>query len=144
MIFTSNTEITYIFEGLVARSLPKAEWTHAAHFAAAIAILSDDNYDAVRDMPGLIRSYNEATGVENTESDGYHHTITLASLFAAQDVLSHSEGLPLYQTVNVLLGSEYGQSKWLLSYWSQERLFSAEARKDWVGPDLKDLPFAMT
>jgi len=51
----------------VARTLPKSDWTHVAHFAAAIAILSDENYDAFKDMPVLIQFYNEATGVPNTE-----------------------------------------------------------------------------
>jgi len=141
MVYKSNAEIALLFKGLLTRTLPKADWTHAAHFAAAMAMVSDDNYDAVQDMPGLIRAYNEATGVQNTDSDGYHHTITLASLMAAQHVLTRSAALPLYQSVNQLLASKYGRSDWLLSYWTSECLFSVKARQIWVGPDIKNLPF---
>ena len=145
MTFTSNEQIKYIFEGLVARTLPKPDWTHAAHFAAAIAILSDKNYDAFKDMPVLIQSYNEATGVPNTDIEGYHHTITMVSLGAAQNVLTRAErGRALYQIVNDVLASDYGQSIWLLAYWTQECLFSSKARKVWVEPDIKALPFEVS
>ncbi len=33
--FSSDIEIDRIGRGLLDRSLPKAEWTHAGHFAAA-------------------------------------------------------------------------------------------------------------
>ena len=33
--FSSDVEIEHIGRGLLDRSLPKIEWTHAAHFAAA-------------------------------------------------------------------------------------------------------------
>ena len=35
--FSSDAEIERIGRGLIDRSLPKAEWTHAGHFAAAEA-----------------------------------------------------------------------------------------------------------
>ena len=81
--FSSDVEIERIGRGLLDRSLPKAEWTHAGHFAAAFWVLRRPNMDAARDLPGLIRAYNEATGVHNTDTTGYHETITLASLRAA-------------------------------------------------------------
>ncbi len=97
--------------------------------------------DAVHDMPGLIRAYNEATGVHNTDTTGYHETITLASLRAARAWLRERSEVPLHEALNGLLGSEYGRSNWLLSYWSKPLLFSVAARRDWVDPDLRELPF---
>ena len=35
-------------------------------------------------LPGLIRAFNEATGTPNTDTGGYHETITRASLRAAR------------------------------------------------------------
>jgi hypothetical protein len=43
--------------------------------------------------------------------------------------------------LNELLAGEYGRSDWLLSYWSKPLLFSVAARRAWVEPDLKPLPF---
>ena len=82
--FSSDSEIDRIGRGLLDRSLPKAEWTHSGHFAAAVWVLRRPDMDAARDMPGLIRAYNEATGVNNTDTTGYHETITQASLRAAR------------------------------------------------------------
>jgi hypothetical protein len=97
--------------------------------------------DAARDMPGLIRAYNEATGVHNTDTTGYHETITLASLRAAGAWLRGRSGMPLYEALNELLATEYGRSEWLLGYWSRPLLFSVAARSAWVNPDLRELPF---
>jgi hypothetical protein len=141
--FCTATEIERIGRGLVDRSLPKHEWTHAAHFAAVLWLLRHHRQpDVAVEMPRLIRAYNEATGVANTDTGGYHETITLASIRAARSVLDrHSESAPLHSIANDLLAGELGRSDWLLRYWSRTRLFSVEARRLWIEPDLKPLPF---
>ena len=139
--FSSDSEIDHIGRGLLDRTLPKAEWTHAAHFAAAAWVLRRPDMEAMRDMPGLIRVYNEATGVHNTDTTGYHETITLASLRAARAWLGGRPGVPTYAALNELLAAQYGRADWLLGYWSKPVLFSREARRAWVNPDLRALPF---
>lgn len=139
--FISDDEIERIALGVIDRTLPKPEWTHAAHFAAALWVLRRPDMNAERDMPKLIRAYNLATGVENTDSGGYHETITLASLRAARAWLKKMPELPLYAVLNELLASRYGRSDWLLEYWSKPVLFSVMARRAWIDPDLKPLPF---
>jgi hypothetical protein len=62
----------------------------------------------MREMPGLIRAYNEATA-----------GINLAALLA----------------------SDFGRSDWPLTYRSRTLLFSPAARRAWVEPDLRPLPF---
>lgn len=141
MHFSSETEINYIGLGVLERSLPKREWTHAAHFAAAFWVLRRPDMDAERDMPGLIRAYNEATGVHNTDSSGYHETITLASLRAAKAWLAARPDMAPHEALNGLLASAYGRSDWLLTYWSRPVLFGVEARRTWVEPDLRPLTF---
>ncbi|MBL8268773.1 hypothetical protein [Steroidobacter sp.] len=139
--YHSDSEIERIATGVIARTLPKPEWTHAAHFAAALWILRQPDMDAERDLPPLIRAYNLATGVQNTDSAGYHQTITLASLRAARAWLAKWPDRPLHEILNELLASPYGRSGWLLEYWSKPVLFSVVARRAWVDPDLQPLPF---
>ena len=139
--FSSDAEIERIGRGLLDRSLPKPEWTHAGHFAAACWLLRQPLHDALREMPGLIRRYNEATGVANTDSGGYHETITLGSLRAARAWLALRPDATLHQALEELLASEYGRPDWLLAYWSKPLLFSVAARRGWVEPDLRPLPF---
>jgi hypothetical protein len=139
--YLSDEAIERTALGVIDRTLPKSEWTHAAHFATALWVLRRPDMDAERDMPKLIRAYNLATGVANTDSSGYHETITLASLRAARDWLEKRPETALHAALNELLASRYGRSDWLLEYWSKPVLFSVMARRAWIDPDLKPLPF---
>jgi hypothetical protein len=142
-IYTSESEIIRIGEGFAACSLPRSEWTHAAHFAAALWLLrTRPELDAAAVLPGMIRAYNDSVGRVNDESGGYHETITQASLRALKGVLdANPPDMPLFQIVNALMASGLGNPNWLLEYWSQARLMSVEARRQWLEPDLKPLPF---
>lgn len=138
----SDNDIEAIAKGVIDRTLPKANWTHAAHFSAALWLFRAPGIDPFTDMPSLIRAYNEATNTPNTDTEGYHETITLASLKAAQHALS--EAAPeasLSAILARMLSGAYGRSDWLFTYWSRETLFSVEARRSWLPPDLADLPF---
>lgn len=140
--FTSNEDVSAIANGLMNRTLPKPSWNHAAHFASALWLLACcPEIDCFREMPRMIRAYNEATGVANTDSSGYHETITIASLRAARAFLAKDPARPLFMTCNALLASYLGESSWLLAHWSRPRLFSVEARRRWVKPDLEEFPF---
>jgi hypothetical protein len=142
-IYASEDEIVRIGEGLFTASLPRAEWTHAAHFAAALWLLRyRPEMDASRVLPRLIRAYNESVGRVNDDSGGYHETITQASLRALKGVLEvNPPDMPLYRIVNSLMASNFANPNWLLEYWSRDRLMSVEARREWRDPDLKPLPF---
>lgn len=137
----SDADIDRIGVGLLDRSLPKAEWTHAAHFAAAFWLLRRTGVNAMRDMPGMIRSYNEACGVANSDAGGYHETITVASLRAAAAWLDRRPHAPLATALAEFLATGFGRSGWLLEYWTKPVLFSVEARRTWVEPDVRPLPF---
>jgi len=140
--FTSDEQVVAIGRGLVARTLPKPEWTHRAHFAAALWLIEEcAPGEAERMLPSLIRAYNEATGTANTDTSGYHETITQASLRAARAFRAERADLPLFAVCNELMASPLGRSDWILVHWSRERLFSVEARRVWVAPDLLSLPF---
>ncbi len=140
--FRSNEEIETIGRGLLDRTLPKTMWTHAAHFAATLWLLQcRPEVELSREMPGIIRGYNEASGGANTDTSGYHETITQASIRAARAFLAEGPRRPLFLTCNTLLESRLGEPDWLLEYWTRSRLFSVEARRAWMEPDLKALPF---
>jgi hypothetical protein len=140
--FTSDEEITVIGRGLLDRTLPKTAWTHAAHFAATLWLLRcRPEIGLPRAMPSYIRAYNEATGGANTDTSGYHETITQASIRATRAFLSGAPREPLFVTCNALMLSPLGQPGWLLEYWTRPRLFSVEARRAWLEPDIRRLPF---
>ena len=142
-IYSSEDEIIRIGEGLFTSTLPRTEWTHAAHFAAALWLMRyRPELDAAATMPGLIRAYNESVGRANDDTGGYHETITLASLRAARGVLNaYPPDMPVWRITNALMSTNFANPNWLLEYWSRERLMSVEARRTWLEPDLKPLPF---
>ncbi len=142
-IFASEADVIHIGEGLMARSLRHEEWTHAAHFAAALWLMRyRTDLEPALAMPRLIRAFNDTVGTVNSDSSGYHETITLASLRAARGVfVSFPDDVPVYRIVNILMKTNFANPNWLLEYWSRDRLMSVEARRAWLDPDLKALPF---
>ena len=75
--FATDAEIEHLGEGLLARILPRAEWTHEAHLAATTYLLTRrPDIDVDKELPGIIRRYNESVGTPNSDTEGYHETIT--------------------------------------------------------------------
>lgn len=137
-MYANEAEIERLAHHFLALTLPKPQWTHAAHFAAALFLLRQGRG---REMPERIRVYNVAVGGQNTDTDGYHETITWASLRAAEAQRLSMPNAPLDKVANALLAGPLGASRWPLEYWSEGVLFSPQARRAWVEPDLKPLPF---
>ena len=140
--FTSDAEIEHIGEGLVARTLPRPEWTHEAHLAATTYLTTRrPDIDLDKELPGIIRGYNESVGGVNDDTQGYHDTITRVFLRGVRLFLSEADlGEPLHELVNELLLSPMGRRDWPLRFYSRDRLFSVEARRDFVMPDIAALP----
>jgi hypothetical protein len=141
-LFTSDAEIVRIGDGLMARTLPRADWTHEAHLAATTyLLLRRPDIDVDKALPGIIRAYNESVGGVNSDSEGYHETITRAFLRGVRLFLAEADiDEPLHELVNELLLSPMGRRDWPLRFYSPERLFSVEARREFVPPDVAALP----
>lgn len=111
------------------RTLPAAEWTHAAHLR--IATMHVDRYPLAEAhllmRVGIIR-LNAVHGLVETAQRGYHETLTWVWLALVAD--ARRRGTPVGE-----LGKETP-----LRYYSRERLFSVEARARFVPPDLAELP----
>ncbi len=136
-LFACDADIRSVGERMIACTLPKAEWTHEAHLATcAWLILERPDIAPERDLPGLIRRYNDSVGGVNDETQGYHETITQGSIIGVRGALARGEGRALVEQINALLEAPEGRRDWLLGFYSRERLFSKEARLGWVEPEL--------
>ena len=128
-------------EAFLGLELPKMAWTHEAHLVTcAWIIIERPDINPEEALPELIRRYNLSAGGINSDTEGYHETITQASILGIRHALRRSEGLGLSDRINTLLHAPEGHRNWLLEYYSRERLFSKEARLGWVEPDLQSLP----
>jgi hypothetical protein len=123
---------------MIACTLPKAEWTHEAHIATcAWLIIERPDIAPERDLPGLIRRYNESVGGVNDSTQGYHETITQLYIAAVRSALARSEGRGLVDRINTLLREPEARRDWPLRFYSRDLLFSPEARLGWVEADLE-------
>jgi hypothetical protein len=136
-LFANDAAVRRIGEGLLARNLPRSEWTHEAHLAACLWLLTE-RPDIVpeRDLPEIISSYNESVGTANTDSSGYHGTLTQLYIRGVGLFLDRCAVSGLVERVNALLASPIGSRDWPLRFYSREVLFSVAARRDWVEPDV--------
>ena len=141
-LFLDDSEIIHIGEGLIARTLPRPEWTHEAHLATTTYLLTRrPDIDIDKRLPGFIRAYNESVGGVNSDSEGYHETITRVFLYGIRLFLAEADlKEPLHELVNELLLSPMGRRDWPLRFYTPARLFSVEARRNFIPPDIAALP----
>ena len=140
-LWPHDDAIRSVGERFLLRSLPKDEWTHEAHLSTcAWLILERPDIAPERDLPSLIRRYNESVGGVNDATQGYHETITQIYIKAVRNHLATTEGRPLRERVNALLQASEGRRDWPLRFYSRELLFSVPARIGWMEPDLGALP----
>ena len=141
-LFASDADVAHVGEGLLARTLPREEWTHEAHLAATTyLLLRHPEIDLDPELPGLIRRYNASVGGVNDDSQGYHDTITRVFLHGLRLFLSEVDSTdPLHELVNELLLSPMGRRDWPLRFYSRDLLLSAVARRGFVPPDVTALP----
>ena len=137
-LLADDAAVRHIGEGLLARSLERREWTHEAHLAACTWLLVErPDICPERDLPDIIRRFNESVGGVNDETQGYHETITQCFIRTIRGFLARIPAdLPLAVKVNALLVAPEGRRDWPLRFYSPERLFSVEARLGWCEPDL--------
>jgi hypothetical protein len=106
--------------------LSKAQWTHQAHLVVGFWYLSRHEMPEALDLVRRrIRRHNETVGTPNTDSSGYHAHI------------ARHEEMPFERSLAALLASPLASSDWPLRYYTPQRLFSTEARRTWVEPDLQ-------
>src|SRR5687768_1159641 len=108
--FLSDDAVAHIGEGLLSRILPREEWTHEAHLAATTyLVMKHPEIDLDVELPGVIYRYNESVGGVNSDTEGYHDTITRAYLRGIRLFLKEVNAeRPIHDLVNELLISPMG------------------------------------
>jgi hypothetical protein len=126
---------------LRACTLPREEWTHAAHLrVGAWHVHHHGAAEALTLLRTRIRRLNERHGTANTATGGYHETITAAYVRLIEEFLAtFAAGVPLEARADALLASPLGDRSVLLRFWSKEVLGSPRARAEWVSPDVSPL-----
>jgi hypothetical protein len=88
---------------------------------------------------GII-AYNIAVGTPNSDTRGYHETVTAFYVWAIRKYLRNAAaGLTLPDLTNRLLASRFASKSYPFEFYSRERLLSVDARRAWLDPDLRPL-----
>lgn len=141
-LYGTDGEVRRIAAGLVARTLPRPEWTHEAHLAAVcVLILEYPELVLEQDLRGIISGYNTAVGGVNDDTQGYHETLTQFWLANARAFLAATPEGSLVDRVNAFIAAPAGRRDAALRHFSRGHLFSVEARRSLVEPDLMRFPW---
>jgi hypothetical protein len=139
--YDSEAEIMEIVDGFRNRTLPAPRWTHQAHLTVGLWHVLNRPPGAVLDeiRRGII-AYNIAVGTPNSDTRGYHETVTAFYVWAIRKYLRNAAaGLTLPVLTNGLLASPFASKSYPFEFYSRERLLSVDARHAWLDPDLTPL-----
>ncbi|MEM6630227.1 MAG: hypothetical protein AAF694_11180 [Bacteroidota bacterium] len=138
----TQQKISRLIQQFEARTLIKSDWTHEAHLIVAVWYVWSYSYDeALKRVREGIFCYNEAVGTVNSDSSGYHETLTQFWLKLANWYVDRHTFSSLPAACKGFLASQFCDKGFPLIYYSRDLLFSVEARKRWIAPDLRPLSF---
>jgi hypothetical protein len=132
-------DATKTVEQFEAATLPSWAWTHEAHLICALSLLSRFGIDnAPAEMKKCLFKYNEAVGKINSDTSGYHETVTFFWLQAVWERLSVDGKIAFDQAnLDALLSNiDLANRNLFLKSYSEKLILSVEARRKYVKPDL--------
>lgn len=123
-----------MFDAFVNGRLPKDAWTHEAHLITCWVALKDRTpAETLAFLRHSIMTHNCGIGIRNTETSGYHESLTVYYVTAVHQANA--------ATLEELYEVPSCGRKAPLDYWTREVLFDTEARLGWVAPDVQELPW---
>jgi hypothetical protein len=135
-----DADLHHLIERFESRALPKVEWTHEAHLAVAVWYCTHHTFEeAMPLVRQYIKAHNTAVGTPNTDTEGYHESITRFWLVVTKAFLQKQTYATISQACNALIEAPEGKSDYPLQFYRKDALFSTYARHNWVEPDLRNL-----
>ena len=123
-----------------SQSLSMEQWTHRAHVRMAwIYVDAVGRRRALERLRTGIRALNVAIGVQNTESSGYHESLTVTWVALVASTITHhgrQTSSDAFCDANPHLLTRTA----VRIFYTRKRLLSPEARATFVEPDLTPLP----
>ena len=125
------------------KTLPIEEWTHEAHLTVGLwFVVQYGPYQASKQIPECIYQYNESKGIQNTDSAGYHQTITQFWIWLLNEYWEKVRNkVNFFSACNHLFTTSLVDKSIFLNFYSRDVMFSTQARKLGVTPDKRPLNF---
>ena len=122
-------------------TLPKSEWTHEAHLIVGLKMVLTFKEQAFPEMKKRIIRFNESIDTINSESSGYHETLTVFWLWAIKQ-FCEEKGITQFDVdaIDELLFYEpLSRRKMVEDYYSEAILLLPESRRRFIRPDAQPL-----
>ncbi len=137
MLPATEQEIDEFIAAFEAGTLPKTRWTHGAHLlTGACYVHALGEAAAIDKMRLCVRRYNEAVGGKNTDTSGYHETITVAWIKLLARLLRESAPIERAAFAELALRRFEADRSIFSRYYDFDLVASVEARRTWVAPTL--------
>jgi hypothetical protein len=137
MLPVTKEEIAAFVAAFEAGRLPKARWTHGAHLLTGAWYVHQLGEAAATDKMRLcVRRYNEAVGGKNTDTSGYHETITVLWIKLLSKLLDESQPIGRAEFACLAVKRFETDRGILQRYYDFDLVNSVEARRHWVPPTI--------
>jgi hypothetical protein len=135
--FESWAEITALVAEFESGELPAARWTHREHLTVAFWYVSRlGETQAIERMRAGILHLNGCHGTPNTDTRGYHETITRFWLEIVRKFVEQpGSPRPPLETANQLIQKYAERRRLWREYYSFDLMKSVESRRNWIPPD---------
>jgi hypothetical protein len=136
----TESEIDAFLAAFEGCTLPKTEWTHAAHLlTGACYVHTLGREPAFEKMRVCVRRYNESVGGKNTDTSGYHESVTVMWIRLLDGLLRESALLERASFAALAVERFASQRDIFREYYDFDLVGSTEARLRWIEPTLKPL-----
>jgi hypothetical protein len=136
----SEREIDAFLSSFETCTLPKSEWTHAAHLLTGACFVHRMGQEAaLAKMRDCVRRYNESVGAKNTSTSGYHETITIMWIRLLAALQREHPAMDRASFAALAVQRFTARRDIFREYYDFDLAASTEARLHWVEPTLKTL-----
>ncbi len=136
----NEIEIDAFLRGFEDGTLPKQEWTHAAHvLGGACYVYTLGEKAALEHMRVCVKRFNEAVGGKNTETSGYHETLTVFWIATLRQLQRELQPASRSEFAHAAVEAYGRRSDFFKEFYSFDVVASTQARREWVAPDLRTL-----
>ena len=140
MLPTTEEEIEAFVAAFENGTLPKARWTHGAHLLTGAWYVHRLGETAATDkMRICVRRYNEAVGGKNTDTSGYHETVTVLWIKLLAGLLRDSQPIGRTEFAALAVRRFESDRSILQRYYDFDLVNSVEARRQWMPPTIGSL-----
>jgi hypothetical protein len=134
----TESEIDAFLAAFEDGSLPKEQWTHAAHiFTGACYVREYGEAAAIDRMRERVSAFNLAVGGQNTATSGYHETVTVFWIKRLAGFCSGHSDLGRSELALRAVSEFVGQREIYVEFYDFDILKSEEARRVWIEPNGK-------